>query len=62
MVGGVLGDQFRLLPGDIAGNGLTVFARLKVVVGALGTLADDAELARFHAIDLSHLLEDRLWR
>jgi len=62
MVGGVGGDQLSLFPGNVAGDGFAVLTALEIVVGAIGTLADNAELAGFHVLDLGYLLEQRLRR
>jgi len=57
VVGGVSGDELGLLTWNIAGKGLAVFPALEIVVRALGSLADNTELARLHPVDLGHLLE-----
>jgi hypothetical protein len=49
-----------LIAGDVAGHVLAAPARLVVVVGPLGALADDGEGAAFHAGDLGGLLEEGL--
>src|SRR5262245_56647634 len=57
VVGSVLGNKFGLVGRNIASEGFSTLPTLKVVVRAIGSLADDAELSRFHALDLGDLLE-----
>jgi hypothetical protein len=61
MVGGVSGDQLGLIPGNVAGDGLTVLAALETVIGAVGALPDNAELTGLQTVDLSHLLKEGMW-
>ena len=44
--------------GHVARDVAAVFVALVVVVGAVGSLAHDAEGAAFHALDLGQGLED----
>src|SRR5205823_2993352 len=50
----------QLIGRHVAGNILTVFIALVVVVRPAGTLANDTQRALFQALDLSDLLEDGL--
>jgi hypothetical protein len=61
VVGGVLCDPGDLVCGNIAGEGLALFPALQVVIGAVGAVGDDTELAGFHVLDLGDLLEDLGW-
>jgi hypothetical protein len=60
----VTGDGFlkggNLILRNVAGNVLTVFPALVIVVGAFGSFSEDAELAAFHVLDLSDLLKEKL--
>jgi hypothetical protein len=56
-IGSVFGHHGRLVNGHVAAEGLALLAALKVVVGTVGALADNAKLAGFHALDLSDLLK-----
>jgi hypothetical protein len=58
IVGGVLGQHLDLLRGHIAGESLTLFPTLQIVVRAVWALANDAEFARLHVLDLGDLLQD----
>jgi hypothetical protein len=56
--GDVFLDGGHLVPGDVFGDIAAVLAALEVVVGlAVGTDADDGEVAAFHAGDGGHLLD-----
>ncbi len=57
-VGRVLTEHLNLIRGNIAGEGLALFPALEIVIGAVRTLANDAEFARLHALDLGDLLKD----
>jgi hypothetical protein len=58
----VLRHHGDLVRWNVAAEGFALFPALEVVVGAVGTLADDAELARFHVLDLGELLKNLGWR
>ncbi len=53
----VLSHNFNLVCGHIAADGLAVFTVLQVVIGPVGTLTKDANLAGLHPVDLGDLLE-----
>jgi hypothetical protein len=69
---GVLGDQslklpivgrvethlFDLVAGNVAADGLAVLSVLQIIIRALRALAQDAELARFHVLDLGDLVKE----
>jgi hypothetical protein len=51
-VGSVFSDQLSLVNRNIAGESLALFSTLEVVVRPVGSLTDDAQFTRFHALDL----------
>ena len=58
VTGGVPGDRLDLIGRHITADGAAVFTALQVVVRAMGSLPDDTEFARLHALDLGDLLEE----
>lgn len=50
----------NLILGNVVRDVLTIFPGLVIVVRALGSLAEDAELTSLHVLDLSDLLQERL--
>ena len=57
VVGGVLGEHFDLVGRNIAAEGFALLPPLEIIIRAVGALAQDAELARLHVLDLGDLLE-----
>ena len=53
----ILGDDINLVSRNVATDGLAVLAALKVVIRSVWAMSDDAKFTRFHALDLSDLLE-----
>jgi hypothetical protein len=58
--GNSLLERRDLVLRDVTRNIPTLFPGLVIVVGALGSRAQDAELAPFHVLDLSDLLQEQL--
>jgi hypothetical protein len=60
----IAGDGFLngrdLVPRDVAGDILAILSALMIVERAVGTFAQDGELAPFEARNLGGLLEQRL--
>src|ERR1035437_4769634 len=52
----VAGHQLSLFARHVASNGFAPFSALEAVVRPVGSLAHDAEFARFHACNLGDLL------
>ena len=58
IVGGVLGEHFDLLGRHIAAESFALLAPLEVIIRPVGALAQDAEFARLHVLDVGDLLEE----
>ena len=58
IIGRVAGHQFGLFARHIASHRFAPFAALEAVVRSVGSLAHDAEFARFHVCNLGDLLEE----
>ena len=52
----------QLIRRNVAGNIPAVFPGLMIVVGPVGTVAQEAQFAALHLLDLRHLLQERLQR
>src|SRR4051812_907278 len=50
--------QLDLIPRDVATNRFTLLTALKVIIRAIGALANDTEFSRLHLLDLGDLLEN----
>ena len=57
VIGRVAGDRLNLIGWHITADRLTLFTALQIVIGAVGSLADDTKLAWFHALDLGDLFK-----
>ena len=53
---------FGLIARNVDGEGFAVFPTLEIIVGALGTLTNDTELAGLHALNVGNLLKKLLGR
>jgi hypothetical protein len=49
-----------LLSGNIAGDVFAVLAKLMIIIGAVGALANDGQFAAFQMLDLGCLSHERL--